>query len=348
MARRLRWSGGTAVHLHPPTVCTTGGPITSAVVNGLPRPTRDERGSADRATLARRRLLQGGIGGLGLLTVGAFATACSSGGGDTTDEGVSAGPDETLTALFPRDVAYIAAGAASRLVYTISDAEGVPALDIPEPMTFSVELDGVTVGEPSEVAPRSDGVPRPYLPFYVTFPRAGLYDVYATRGDVRLNSQVIVSEADKVMNPLVGGPLPSASTPTTSQSFDVSPICTRSVQCPFHEDDLATVLGTGRPVVVLLATPAYCRTAACGPILDLLVEEAAKLPDDVVVIHAEVYENPKDVLDLNDALLAPLPTGYKMLFEPSLFVADASNTIVARGDIVVDRGEMAEMLALAR
>jgi len=253
-----------------------------------------------------------------------------------------------LTALFPRDIAYIAAGAASRLVYTISDAEGVPTLDIPGPMTFSVELDGVEVGDPVEVAPHSDGVPRPYLPFPVTFPQAGLYDVWATRGDVRLNSQVIVSEADKVKNPLVGMLLPTTSTPTTALSFDVAPICTRSVQCPFHEYDLSTVLGTGRPVVVLLATPAYCRTAACGPILDLLVEQAAALPENVVVIHAEVYKNPKDVLDLNDALLAPLPNDYQMLFEPSLFVADASNTIVARGDIVVDRGEMAEMLALAR
>jgi len=298
-------------------------------------------------SLDRRRLLQGGLGGLGLLTVGAFATACGN-GGDTTDEGVSAGPDETLTALFPRDVAYIAAGNPSRLVYTISDAEGVPALEIAEPMTFSVELDGVTVGAPAEVAPRSDGVPRPYLPFAFTFPQPGLYDVFATNGDVRLNNQVIVSPEADVMMPLVGSVLPAASTPTTVQSFDVSPICTRSVQCPFHEYDLATVLGTGRPVVVMLATPAYCRTAACGPILDLLVEQAAALPEEVVVIHAEVYKNPKDVVDLNDAELAPLPRAYQMLFEPSLFVTDASNTIVARGDIVVDRGEMEQMLALAR
>jgi hypothetical protein len=140
--------------------------------------------------------------------------------------------------------------------------------------------------------------------------------------------------------------LPPASTPTLGQGFDVDPICTRSPECPFHQVDLTTVLGTGRPVVVLLATPAYCQTTACGPILDLLIEEAASRPE-LVVIHSEVYKNPKDVADLAQAALAPLPAAYDMLWEPSLFVTDSTNTIVARGDIVVDRGEMAEMLALA-
>jgi hypothetical protein len=103
---------------------------------------------------------------------------------------------------------------------------------------------------------------------------------------------------------------------------------------------------TPKPIVVLLATPAYCRTTACGPILDLLVDEAEGR-DDIVIIHAEVYKNPKTVTDLAEATLAPLPNEYQMPFEPSLFVTDASHTIVARGDIVVDRSEMAELLALA-
>jgi hypothetical protein len=297
--------------------------------------------------LHRRQLLQSGLGGLGLLATGAFAAACST-TKDTTQDGVSAGPDETLTALFPRDIAYLAPAVPFRLVYTIADAEGVPMMELPGPMTFRVERDGVPVGDPVEVAPHGDGVPRPYLPFAFTFPEAGLYDVYASRGDTTLNNQVIVSEPGQVTNPLVGQILPPASTPTVSQSFDVNPICTQTPQCPFHEHDLATVLGTGRPVVVLLASPAYCRTTACGPILEILMEQAAALPEDVVVIHSEVYKNPKAVDDLTDAVLAPLPTAYQMGFEPCMWVTDRSDLIVARADIAVDRVEMAQLLALAR
>ncbi len=293
-------------------------------------------------------MLRSGLGGVGLLATGALVGASSGAGAGTTAEGIDPGPTETLTALFPRDISYLAAGHLSRLVYTITDAEGVPAMEIAEPMTFTVELDGEPIGEPVEVAPHGDGVPRPYLPLELTFPEPGLYDVWATRGDVRLNSQVIVDPPEEVQNPLVGDVLPPAGTPTTSQTLEVDPICTRVPQCPFHEQDLSTVVGTGRPVVVLLASPAYCRTTACGPILDLLVEAAAALPPEVVVIHSEVYKNPKAVRDLNDAALAPLPATYQMGFEPSLFVTDAAGVLVARGDIAVDRTDMAQMLALAR
>ncbi len=297
------------------------------------------------AHVRRRTLLRGGIGGLGVVALGGLSAACSS-EGETVADGVDPGPDRRLQALFPRDVAFVAAESPSRLPYTLVDAEGIPVAAIDGPMTFTISFDGEQVGDPVEVAPRSDGVPRPYLPLYTTFPRPGLYDIDATYEDTALNSQVQVHLAADVAQPLVGTVLPPASTPTLGQSFDVDPICTRAPQCPFHEVDLTTALGTGKPVVVLLATPAYCQTAACGPILDLLVEEAGGR-DDLIVIHAEVYKNPKAVADLSQADLAPLPATYEMFWEPSLFVTDAANTIVARGDIVVDRGEMAQMLALA-
>jgi len=309
---------------------------------------REQTGHQKPIVIDRRKLLLGGLGGVGLVAGAAFSSACSSGATDTTSEGVDPGPKETLTALFPRNIAYLASGVPSRLVYTLTDAEGVPAFELPGPMSFSVERDGVAIGSPVMVAPRSNGVPRPYLPLYFTFPAPGLYDIFATRGSTRLNSQVIVSPAAAVECPQVNSLLPPANTPTTTMSFDVDPICTRVPQCPFHEFDLPNALGTGRPIVVLLATPAYCQTAACGPILDLLVEQAAALPENVIVIHSEVYQNPKMVRELSEAALAPLPLAYKLGFEPSLFVTNSANVIQVRGDIAVDRGEMAEMLALAK
>ena len=290
----------------------------------------------------RRGLLRGG---LGLAALAGVAAACSQ-QGETVTEGVSAGPDQTLTALFPRDLAYVAAGVSTRLPYTLSDAEGIPLSTITGPLAFEVSIDGEPVGEPVEIAPRSDGVPRPYLPLYFEFPEPGIYDVETDYDGKRLNSQVQVFPADEVQQPLVGSILPSAETATLRQSFDVDPICTRTPTCPFHEVNLADVIGTGRPVAVLLATPAYCRTTACGPILDNLIEVAAGL-DGLVVIHSEVYKNPKSVTDLAEAALAPLPAVYNMTFEPCLFVTNAAGELVVRGDIVVDRGEMQEMLALA-
>ncbi len=293
-------------------------------------------------SLDRRALLRGG---LGLATFAGVAAACSN-QGETVIEGVSAGPDQSLTALFPRDLAHVAAATPTRLPYTLSDAEGIPLATIAGPLTFQVSIDGEAVGDPVEVTTHDDGVPRPYLPLYFEFPEPGIYDVDTEYEGQRLNSQVQVFPADQVEQPLVGSILPPTETATLQQSFDVDPICTRTPTCPFHEVNLADVVGTGRPIAVLLATPAYCRTTACGPILDILIDVAGGR-EDLVVIHSEVYKNPKSVTDLADATLAPLPAAYDMTFEPCLFVTNSAGELVVRGDIVVDRVEMQEMLALA-
>ncbi len=270
--------------------------------------------------------------------------ACST-EGDFVSEGVSAGPDSTLTALFPRDVAYTPATTPFRLAYTLTDAEGVPLRELGGPLTFTVSFDGEPIGDPVEVAPHGDGVPRPYLPLPIEFPRPGIYDVETEHDGRRLNSQVQVFPAEEIEQPLVGQDLPPVPTPTTTQAFEVNPICTLNPQCPFHAHDLRDVVGQGTPVAVLLASPAYCSTTVCGPILDLLIDEAEGR-DDLLTIHSEVYRNPKGVRDLSEALLAPLPMDYNMPFEPCLFVADGDGQLVARGDIVIDRVEIAEMLDL--
>lgn len=296
-------------------------------------------------TLDRRRLLRNGAFGLGAAALGAVAVGCSNESA-TQIEGVGAGPEQSLQALFPRDIAYIPAATPFRLPYTLIDVEGIPLAEIDGPATFTVHFDGEQVGDPEVVEVHDDGVPRPYLPLMVTFPRPGLYDIEAEVAGEVVRSQVQVVAPDEVGQPLVGAALPSADTATPERTFDVDPICTAAPQCPFHEVNLADVIGTGVPVVVLLATPAYCQTTACGPILDLLIEEAGGR-EGLVVIHSEVYSDPKAVADLSQAKLAPLPSTYRMGWEPSLFVTDASSTLVARGDIVVDRVEMRQMLDLA-
>lgn len=301
--------------------------------------------SARPITLDRRRLLRNGAFGLGAAAVGAVVAACSEESA-TESEGVGAGPEQSLQALFPRDIAYVPAATPFRLPYTLVDAEGIPLAAIDGPAAFTVRFDGEQVGDAEVVEVHDDGVPRPYLPLMVTFPRPGLYDIEAEVGGDVVQSQVQVVAPGQVEQPLVGATLPSADTATPDRTFEVDPICTASPQCPFHEVNLADVIGTGVPVVVLLATPAYCQTTACGPILDLLIEEAGGR-EDLVVIHSEVYEDPKTAADLSQAQLAPLPSTYRMGWEPSLFVTDAASTLVARGDIVVDRVEMRQMLDLA-
>ncbi len=272
------------------------------------------------------------------------AAAC----GDSQAQGPSSPattPAHALIAAFPQGSAHIPAGVPMRLPYLISDREGVPLSRIDGRVAFEVARDGKVLGG-SEVAPRGDGVPRAYLPFTFDFPAPGIYDIGATYRGARIESTVQVVEPSRVTTPVVGQALPGVGSPTVANPLGVDPLCSRDPVCPFHSIDLQSVVGRGHPIVLLVATPAYCQTAVCGPVLDLVVEQAAGR-EDLRVIHSEVYRDPKAHRDLSTATLAPVPAAYHLDFEPVLFITDRTGTVVARADVTVDRSELRELLTLA-
>lgn len=225
----------------------------------------------------------------------------------------------------------------------VTDAEGVP-LDIMEgEVPFVISHDGTTVAQ-LDVAPRSEGIPRAYLPLEHTFEAVGIYDISASYEGREMTSQLQVFTQAEVVSPVVGQQLPSAPTATVDSTLEVDPICTLVPQCPFHSVNLADALGAGKPIVLLVATPAYCQTAFCGPTLGNLID-LADGRDDLIVIHSEVYQNPKSARgDLAAAPLAPLPEKYGLLLEPVLYVTDSTGVISTRADAMIDRSEMAQVI----
>ena len=293
--------------------------------------------------LPRRRLLQGGLG-LGAAALGGSLLAgCGEEQADTqVADNLSS---HALIASFPQSVPHIPAGVATRLPYLISDQEGVPLTTIDGDVTFTISQDGTEVGT-VDVAPRSDGVPRAYLPLTFTFPAVGIYDITATYDGSEIDSTIQVVDAAEVGPPVVGEQLPPVDSPTTERTLEVDPLCSRVPACPLHSLNLQDAVTQGKPIVMLIATPAYCQTAVCGPVLDLVMEQTEGRTD-LNVLHEEVYKNPKGQRDLNDAQLAPVPEAYNLRFEPVLYVTDRNGLIVARADVTVDRSELTELLALA-
>ncbi|MCB1271495.1 MAG: hypothetical protein KDB31_08730, partial [Microthrixaceae bacterium] len=250
------------------------------------------------AALSRRSLLLGGTG----LALGATAlAACTTSSDPSVPEATGAGG--ALLAAFPQGAPHVPVGVPTRLPYLITDDEGVPLDVIDGAVPFEVSRNGEVVAT-YEVEPRSEGIPRGYLPLINTFDDEGVYDITATYDGATMTSQLQVFPQSEVVSPVVGQQLPSAPTPTTEKSFDVDPICTLVPQCPFHTVNLEDALGGDKPIVLLVATPAYCQTAFCGPTLGNLVD-LAEGRDDLTVIHAEVYQRPAEAGgDLANAPLA--------------------------------------------
>jgi hypothetical protein len=124
--------------------------------------------------------------------------------------------------------------------------------------------------------------------------------------------------------PAVGEMAPRIHTPTVaSVGGDVSKIDTRVPPDRLH-DDLAEVIGT-RPVALLFATPALCRSRVCGPVADEAVQLATAYGDRVAFIHNEVYVDNDPSKGLRPQLRA-----FGLTSEPWLFVIGRDGRIVAR------------------
>jgi len=280
-------------------------------------------------TYSRRRFLAAGTG---LVLAGpSLLAAC---GKDDPGSGSGGGNREGL-ALLPFLAPGTVATGAQRWAIGVGDTDAMLGVDeLPSTLTVQFLFDGKELGSPMSAPRHAEGLPRPYYPYRTTFTAPGTYDVVATIDGQEATMAFALVPPEQVPIPKVGDKLPAAETPTTADGHGVDPICTRKPTCPLHEVTLTEALGEGKPVGLLIATPAYCQTAVCGPVLDVVLAASEGLTDKVRLVHAEVYSD--DTL----ASQAPVVSAYGMTFEPCLYLADASGTIVDRLDVLFDTAEV--------
>jgi len=127
--------------------------------------------------------------------------------------------------------------------------------------------------------------------------------------------------------PNVGEKAPVIHTPTEADvGGDLTKIDTRVPPDQMHEVDFADVVGK-KPIALIFATPAFCQTRVCGPVVDAAQQVSDSFGDKVEFIHMEVYED-------NDPGkgVRPQMRAYGLPTEPWAFLID-------RRGIVRDRLE---------
>lgn len=131
--------------------------------------------------------------------------------------------------------------------------------------------------------------------------------------------------------PVVGAMGRSIQSPTTANTLGTDPLCTRTdsksnpAPCSFHQQSLDQVIGTGKPVIAMFATPARCQSRYCGPVLDQLIALAPQYGDRIVPIHTEIYTDAtsNDLVTATEVWLGT--TG-----EPWVFAMDGTGKVTGR------------------
>lgn len=288
----------------------------------------------------------------GVASTTLLAACSSSAGGDGEVASVDPGPDYDdgtlwLQAGFAdgfRAPATLAAGRAERAPFVFVNADGLPVVNGLPGEVDMVVTSPSGASETFTVGRRSVDIPSPYFPLVFSPETAGVYTVDVAIDGETQRVEFGVAEPEAVGLVVPGEPLRPVDTPTFDDARGFDPICTRFEPCPFHEITVTEAAGNGRPTVLLIATPGFCQTVICGPVLELLIDAA---PADVDVIHAEVYNEPARINEIGIAeeLLGPVITTYAMGFEPSIVVADADGIVTARLDYAWDASELADALA---
>ncbi len=260
--------------------------------------------------------------------------------------------DAVLVRFFSDGV--LAAGTPQRLPFGLGDANGVLTTGGPEQLEMDVIDSSGAVVTTATVPRHAEGLVRPYWPLSLELTTPGIYTASVDTGAATATAAFTISPAEQVAIPKVGDQLIAVDTPTVTDARGVTPICTRDPACPLHEVTLTEALASGRPVAVLIGTPAYCQTGTCGPVLDVLLAQRDLHPD-VVMVHAEIYKDPERALsssatattgsgaDLGEVTEAV--KAYELPFEPVLYAAGADGVIRARLDSIYDGTELGAVLA---
>ena len=285
--------------------------------------------------LSRRHFLAGSGATVGAVLLG----ACGGGGDDkvgATDTTASKKDDVVLAQYFGGPL--FAAGVPLRAPFGIADSEGIlPITSTPEELEVTiVGPDGKTVGDPLTLQRHAKGLQRAYFPLVVTLPDAGIYSVRADLGGsapAEMALQVDAAADLMVIQP--GAALPALDTPTVADPRGVTPICTADPVCPLHDVTAAEALAEGKPLALLVATPAFCQVTICGPVLDVLLGALGDHPE-VRGLHAEVYANPSAGLDA----YAPTVAALGLHLEPCLVLVGSDGKVAERWDAIYDADEL--------
>jgi len=144
-------------------------------------------------------------------------------------------------------------------------------------------------------------------------------------GTVRAGQASFIVEPDSDV-PAWGEPAPASKSLTASTPEEAAEICSAEVPDTMHALSIDEAIASGKPTVVLFATPAYCATRTCGPSLEAMSELQRRYGDSVNFIHIEIYPG--------DDTSKPVGTfdEWHLSTEPWAFFIDAQGKIVDRFD----------------
>ena len=187
-------------------------------------------------------------------------------------------------------------------------ASGSALVRVPEATVTTAFLDGSAEGETATAQFHEwpFGTRGSYVT-QLTFPVVGTWrlDIEGEGGEASLEIQVDETSIVRDIGQI--GVFSNTKT-LDSAGGDISNITSHFRPDPaLYEITVAESLFSGRPSVIVFASPAFCTTPTCGPQVETVTELREAYPNAADYIHVEVYDNPHEIQgDLTKGVLSPV------------------------------------------
>lgn len=289
-------------------------------------------------------------------TTGGFVVATDAPG----SPGASGGSAQASPSLIPVIISTQLVVGDNRLVFSFIDAATQQPVGSPD-LAASVSFNGPGATTPTAPVQGQfiwaiQGLRGEYIT-HATFPTAGdwhaVFDIQP-KGGAAQSIGVPFTVLAKGTVVKVGDKAPDTKTPTLADAGgNVRKISTdQNPVAAFYQVSVDQALAQHMPFVLIFATPAFCKSAQCGPTLDMVKQAQRSAPSSVAFIHVEPY-----VLTYTEGRLQPVldaqgnlqpdaaANAWGLPTEPWVFAVDRNGIVQGSYEGVVSQQELADVIA---
>jgi hypothetical protein len=148
-------------------------------------------------------------------------------------------------------------------------------------------------------------------------------------------ARTAVTVLDNPQTPALGSPAPRSRNLIASDVKDLRQIDTSArPDSRLHQVRIADAIAQGKPQLIVFATPQFCTTRMCGPVVDIVRTLLPTYGKRVAFIHQEIWQ------DFAEKKVFPTVDEWRLFTEPWVFVVDGQGVIRAKFEGLVTGSEL--------
>jgi hypothetical protein len=192
------------------------------------------------------------------------------------------------------------------------------------------------IGVPGRSAPAFGGVTRIYVA-HLSIPSPGRYWLVVQPRGAPIQGLGVIDVAARVSSTAVGAKAPRSQTPTLATAPADRITTSRPPDLPLLRYSVAGSLAAHRPFVVTFATPKFCTSRVCGPVVDVVEAVRRRLERrGVRFVHVEVFTGNDPTRGYNRWMRQ-----WGLASEPWVFLVGADGRVKAKFEGSVSAAELA-------